>query len=184
MASVVTRKIPEIILIDKSELEATEIFALNMLYKTDVNGFVICPHQRETIYLNKSFEQANNLIPIINKFMAQKYCDRKADKLYKEFKDLAGEKAAGILNHIWSDWRKERMEADAKEEAERVLERAKKKQITSLVQKKSNVIKKAFSIGFGTYNKEAKCDFQKGAECAFVYGYLSAMEDLKKRNNR
>ena len=52
MASVVIRKIPEIVLIDKSELGTMEIFTLNMLYKTDISEFVICPHQRETIYLN------------------------------------------------------------------------------------------------------------------------------------
>lgn len=69
MASVVIRKIPEIVLIDKSELGTMEIFTLNMLYKTDISEFVICPHQRETIYLNKSFEQVNKLIPLINKFM-------------------------------------------------------------------------------------------------------------------
>lgn len=49
MASVVIRKIPEIVLIDKSELGTMEIFTLNMLYKTDISEFVICPHQRENI---------------------------------------------------------------------------------------------------------------------------------------
>ena len=93
MASVVIRKIPEIVLIDKSELGTMEIFTLNMLYKTDISEFVICPHQRETIYLNKSFEQVNKLIPLINKFMEQKYCGSKADKLYEEFKDIAGDGA-------------------------------------------------------------------------------------------
>ncbi|MFQ7715711.1 MAG: hypothetical protein ACLRH0_05345 [Blautia wexlerae] len=40
MASVVIRKIPEIVLIDKSELGTMEIFTLNMLYKTDISEFV------------------------------------------------------------------------------------------------------------------------------------------------
>ena len=113
MASVVTRKIPEIVLVDKEQLGVKELFTLNMLHKTDVSEFVICPHQRETIYLNKSFEHVEELIPIINGFMEQEWCNAKGNKLYKKFKDIAGEKAVSILNAIWQDWRKERMKADA-----------------------------------------------------------------------
>ena len=109
MASVVTRKIPEIVLVDKEQLGAKELFTLNMLHKTDVSEFVICPHQRETIYLNKSFERAEDIIPIINGFMEQEGCNYKGDKLYKQFEDIAGEKAVSILSAIWQDWRKERM---------------------------------------------------------------------------
>lgn len=181
MASVVTRKIPEIVLIDKSELGAMEIFTLNMLYKTDVNEFVICPHQRETIYLNKSFKQVNSLIPIINKFMDQKYCGCKADKLYEEFKNLAGEKAASIFNAIWLDWRKERIKADAKEKAEEALSRARKRHIKRRIKKRGSIIQAAFDIGFGVYEKNTKADFQKGAESAFIYGYLCALEDIENK---
>ena len=93
MASVVTRKIPEIVLVDKEQLGAKELFTLNMLHKTDVSEFVICPHQRETIYLNKSFERAEDIIPIINGFMEQEGCNYKGDKLYKQFEDIAGGKS-------------------------------------------------------------------------------------------
>ena len=93
----------------KSSWEVKELFTLNMLHKTDVSEFVICPHQRETIYLNKSFERAEDLIPIINGFMEQEWCNSKGDKLYKQFEDIAGEKAVSILSAIWQDWRKERM---------------------------------------------------------------------------
>ena len=72
MASVVTRKIPEIVLVDKEQLGVKELFTLNMLHKTDVSEFVICPHQRETIYLNKSFERAEDLIPILEDAFRQK----------------------------------------------------------------------------------------------------------------
>lgn len=136
MASVVIRKIPEIVLIDKSELGTMEIFTLNMFYKTDISEFVICPHQRETIYLNKSFEQVNKLIPLINKFMEQKYCGSKADKLYEEFKDIAGEQAAGICNAIWQDWRKERIKADAKEKSRRSIKQSKKETYKTMREEK------------------------------------------------
>lgn len=182
MASVVTRKIPEIVLVDKSKLGVVELFTLNTLHKTEVNEFVICPHQRETIYLNKSFEHVKDLIPIINTFMDLKWCNSKADKLYKQFKDIAGEKAAGILNDIWLDWRKERMKADAKEEAEKVLSRARKRHIRQKMKKRGDVIKAVFDVGYGLYDKKRLADFQNGAEYAFIYGYLCALEDQEKQS--
>ena len=136
MASVVTRKIPEIVLVDKEQLGAKELFTLNMLHKTDVSEFVICPHQRETIYLNKSFERAEDIIPIINGFMEQEGCNYKGDKLYKQFEDIAGEKAVSILSAIWQDWRKERMKADAKEKADEVLKRVRKRHIRQSMKKR------------------------------------------------
>lgn len=180
MASVVTRKIPEIVLVDKSELGAMELFTLNALHKTEVSEFVICPHQRETIYLNRAFERVNDLIPIINGFMEQEWCNSKGDKLYKKFKDIAGEKAAGILNDIWLDWRKERMKADAKEKAIEVLSRARKRHIRQKARKKGDVIKAVFDVGYGVYDKKRLADFQNGAEYAFMYGYLCALEDTEK----
>lgn len=183
MTSVVTRKIPKIILVDKELLGTKELFTLNMLHKTDVSEFVICPHQRETIYLNKSFERAEELIPIINKFMELKWCNSRADKLYEEFEDIAGEKAASILNDIWQDWRKERMKADAKEKADEVLRRVRKRHIRQSMKKRKGTIQAVFDVGYGLYDKKRLADFQNGAECAFMYGYLCALEDQEKQQS-
>ena len=149
MASVVTRKIPEIVLVDKEQLGVKELFTLNMLHKTDVSEFVICPHQRETIYLNKSFERAEDLIPIINGFMEQEWCNSKGDKLYKQFEDIAGEKAVSILSAIWQDWRKERMKANAKEKADEVLKRVRKRHIRQSMKKRKGTIQAVFEVGYG-----------------------------------
>lgn len=181
MASVVTRKIPEIVLVDKEQLGVKELFTLNMLHKTDVSEFVICPHQRETIYLNRAFERAKDLIPIINGFMEQEWCNSKGDKLYKQFKDIAGEKAAGILNDIWQDWRKERIKADAKEKADEALKRVRKRHIRQSMKKRKGTIQAVFDVGYGLYDKKRLADFQNGAECAFMYGYLCALEDAEKK---
>ena len=181
MASVVTRKIPEIVLVDKEQLGVKELFTLNMLHKTDVSEFVICPHQRETIYLNKSFERAEDLIPIINGFMEQEWCNSKGDKLYKQFEDIAGEKAVSILSAIWQDWRKERMKANAKEKADEVLKRVRKRHIRQSMKKRKGTIQAVFEVGYGLYDKKRLADFQNGAECAFTYGYLCALEDQEKQ---
>lgn len=184
MASVVTRKIPEIVLVDKSELRTRELFTLNVIYKIEIDEFVICPHQMETIYLNKAFKGVNDLISIINKFMEQKYINSETDKLYERFKTIAGENAAVILNSIWLDWRKARTETDTKEEAEEVLKKVKQKRIKKYMRPRKNIIKKVFDIGFGLYDKKAPADFRRGAENAFVYGYLCALEDMESNGMR
>lgn len=92
MASVVTRKIPEIVLVDKEQLGVKELFTLNMLHKTDVSEFVICPHQRETIYLNKSFERAEDLIPIINGSWSRNGVIPKGTSSINSLKILQGKK--------------------------------------------------------------------------------------------
>lgn len=183
MDSVVTRKIPEIVVVDKEQLGAIELFTLNMLHKTDANEFVICPHKRETIYLNKSFERAEELIPIINKFMELKWCNSRADRLYEEFEDIAGEKAASILNDIWQKWREERIKADAKEKADEVLRIVRKRHIRQNMKKRKDVIKAVFDVGYGRYDEKRLADFQNGAECAFMYGYLCALEDQEKQQS-
>ena len=180
MATVVTRNIPQIVLIDREELGTIDRIVLSTLYKTGIDESVICPHQKETIYLNKSLEYSKKLIPIINKLMEQRYFNTRTDRLYQQFTDLAGEKACNVLAGIWHDWRKERIEAEAKEEAEKVLQRVRKRRIKKNLRKRTEIIGKVFSIGFGIYDKSAKADFQKGAENAFMYGYLCALEDAEK----
>ena len=45
--------------------------------------------------------------------------------------------------------------------------------------------RESFSVsGFGIYDKSAKADFQKGAENAFMYGYLCALEDAEENTKK
>ena len=41
------------------------------------------------------------------------------------------------------------------------------------------IIKELFDIGFGLYEKGAKCNYQQGAENAFMYGYLLGVQSQK-----
>ena len=115
--------------------------------------------------------------------MEQEWCNSKGDKLYKQFKDIAGEKAVSILNAIWQDWRKERMKADAKEKADEVLRRVRKRHIRQSMKKRKGTIQAVFDVGYGLYDKKRLADFQNGAECAFMYGYLCALEDQEKQQS-
>ena len=56
-----------------------------------------------TVHSVFRFLRAEDLIPIINGFMEQEWCNSKGDKLYKQFEDIAGEKAVSILSERRSD---------------------------------------------------------------------------------
>ena len=43
----------------------------------------------------------------------------------------------------------------------------------------SQTTKKYNNIGFGIYEKDAKCDYQQGAENAFMYDYLLGVQSQK-----
>ena len=131
--------------------------------------------------MNKSFERAEDLIPIINGFMEQEWCNSKGDKLYKQFEDIAGEKAVSILSAIWQDWRKERMKANAKEKADEVLKRVRKRHIRQSMKKRKGTIQAVFEVGYGLYDKKRLADFQNGAECAFTYG-IYALWKIRRSN--
>lgn len=181
MASLVTRKIPEVVLVGNSELGSMELFRLNRIYNTDRSEFVVCDHTRETIYVNKDLEYANDIVPIINKLMEQKHLDSMTCEIFNRFSNIAGKKAHDALLYIWQDWRKERNKADANEQAKKILDMVKKRRIRSRIKRKEDVIKAVFDIGFGTYREYDKCNFQKGIENAFVYGYLCALEANEKK---
>lgn len=176
MVSVVTKKIPSVVLVDEKELDRGDLFRLNKLYNTDLSEFVLCEHKRDMIYVNKSLEYAKDIVPIINKVMEQKYLNSRMEKLLDMFSESAGGKACKTLFAIWRDWQKERRKADARTQAEEIMKRVRKKHIRSHVKPNKDIIKAVFYLGFGLYEEDAKCDYDKGAEYVFMYGYLCGLE--------
>ena len=75
------------------------------------------------------------------------------------------------------------MKANAKEEADEVLKRVRKRHIRQSMKKRKGTIQAVFEVGYGLYDKKRLADFQNGAECAFTYGYLCALEDQEKQQS-
>lgn len=62
------------------------------------------------------------------------------------------------------------------------MKEAKSLRIHWIVKRNKEIIKELFEIGFGIYDKGAACDSQKGAENAFMYGYLLGSQNSKKES--
>ena len=104
------------------------------------------------------------------------------DKLYKQFEDIAGEKAVSILSAIWQDWRKERMKANAKEKADEVLKRVRKRHIRQSMKKRKGIIQAVFDVGYGLYDEKRLADFQM---CRmYIYVWLFMCSWKIRRSNR
>lgn len=178
MKQVVSRKIPLIKLIGADELDAYQkqvyLFAR---YQTDIDDFVICDSWPETILVNKTLSYAEDIVPIINKVMNQKYLNDRTGSLMDQFAELAGAKAGCTLASIWREWREKRNEAELKKSGEDILRRARRNHIAKYLRGRKDIIHTVFDIGFGLYSDDLKCDHDKGAENAFIYGYLCCMEN-------
>ena len=61
-----------------------------------------------------------------------------------------------------------------------MLKSAKSLRVSWKVKRNKQIIKELFDIGFGIYDKKAVCDYQQGAENAFMYGYLLGVQSQKK----
>lgn len=82
---------------------------------------------------------------------------------------------------VWVKWRDKvkRMELNAL--AGDIIKRMRSKRLYCKAKKKSEIVMELFNIGFGLYDDTAMNDFQKGAENAFMYGYLLGMEETIKK---
>ena len=84
-----------------------------------------------------------------------------------------------ILIGIFHDWRHEKMKKALHDSALAELKKSKSLRIHWTVKRNKEIIKELFDIGFGLYEKGAKCNYQQGAENAFMYGYLLGVQSQK-----
>lgn len=176
MITLITREIPKISFVSKKELSSLEIFTLEHKFCTEVDEFVLCRHGKEEIYINKELKAAEEIKEIVNSVMKEQYLEKIEESLNK-LQEISGKKAMTALLYLWSDWRKEREKVRLKENADAILKQDRKKQLHRKARKNQDIIRTAFDIGFGLFEKGAKCDIEKGAECAFMIGYMMAQQD-------
>lgn len=177
----VTKEIPDILPVLSEDLSAGEKYILIHCYKHNIGEpFVICTRGRETILINKSLPSIEETIQLINKIMAMKYLD-KAENLFDQFKNLHGENASDVLLYIWMDWREKRNAVEINKRSVKVLDEIGKSRLKRKFIKEKDIINELFSIGFGTYDGEAKCDWDTGKKYVFLYGYLLGMKQSAQR---
>lgn len=101
------------------------------------------------------------------------------EKLLDRFQELSNEDADRILIRIFHDWREEKRKKSLHDSALAELKKSKSLRIHWTVKRNKEIIHELFDIGFGIYEKDAKCDYQQGAENAFMYDYLLGVQSQK-----
>lgn len=174
MKKIINREIPRIIALPPKALGSKEHFLLEYIYKVPLENFVLVDSMKEWIIVNKELEHADEIIDLIKKIMSSKYLP---EKLFDKFLALTDEKSEDILLRIYSDWNKARNERDLHNQAISLLKQAKSLRISWKVKRNKEIIKELYEIGFGLYDDKATCNSQKGAENAFMYGYLLGIQN-------
>lgn len=169
MKKIITRNIPLIYAVSVDELSSSDIFSLEKVHNVALNNFVLVKHGNDCIILNKDLENLTEIESIIKKIMEAKYLP---EKLFDKFQSLTNKQSLDILLKYYSEWKNAIKEREIHEQAVKMLKSAKSLRIHWKVKRNKELIKELFDIGFGIYSKDDVCDYQQGAENAFMYGYL------------
>ncbi len=180
MKTIITRDIPHVIAISSQALSSSDRFLLKYVYKTSTEDFVLVDSRKDLIVVNKNLKHKKEIIDLIKQIMQSKYLP---EKLFDKFLTLTDKKSDEILLKIYSDWRKARNERDLHNQALLLLKEAKSLRISWKVKRNKEIIKELFDIGFGIYGEKAICNYQGGAENAFMYGYLLGVQDSENKSN-
>lgn len=149
---------------------------LEKVHKVPVDNFVLLDHRKDCIFVNKDLDNLSEIKELIIKIMRSKYLP---EKLLDKFQELTNVDADQILTGIYLDWRKEKRRKSLHDSALAELKKSKSLRIHWTVKRNKEIIKELFDIGFWLYEKGAKCDYQQGAENAFMYGYLVGVQSQK-----
>ncbi|MCM1225703.1 MAG: hypothetical protein NC548_65795 [Lachnospiraceae bacterium] len=175
--SIIRRDIPYVYAISIDELDESDIYRLWKMHCVKREDFVLVKHSKECIVINKALgEKLKEVEDIINKVMQSEYLP---EKLLNRFSELTDGESSYILMSYFLDWRDELKKRDLYRQAMSILKTAKSLRISWKVKRNRQIIKELFDIGYGLYEKEAICDYQQGAENAFMYGYLLGVQTQK-----
>ena len=174
--SFVNRDVPYTYAVSADELKSEDIFYLERIHHVNPKKFVLVKHTRECIVLNKNLKNLKEIEEIIEKVMRSKYLP---EKLLDRFAELTDSESSHILQTYFLEWREELQKRELNRQALSMLKSAKSLRISWKVKRNKQIIKELFDIGFGVYDKKAVCNWQQGAENAFMYGYLLGVQSQK-----
>lgn len=176
MVKLIKREIPYICTVSANDLNSTDRYRLEKIHKVPIDDFILVEHRKDCILVNKDLDNLAQIKDLINKIMKSKYFP---DKVFDQFQKLTTESADNILIGIYLDWHHEKMKKTLHDSALAELKKSKSLRIHWTVKRNKEIIKELFDIGFGLYEKDAKCNYQQGAENAFMYGYLLGVQSQK-----
>lgn len=178
MRKLITRKQPIIMLWKEELLNSNDWFIINRVYK--MQNYTILYDYREHISINPAIKDSKELVEVVRKIFEQKYLCGRTEKLLDEVEKMTDKQIANNLVRIWIDWKANVAKLELNEQAQAYLKEIKSNRLYHKAKKNKEVIKELFDIGFGIYDDKATCNYQQGAENAFMYGYLLGMKANRK----
>ncbi len=150
---------------------------LELLGTQKNNKYTILYRDEEKIYINPKAENSQEVFEIIPVLLKQKYLNKRTEKIFDKVEKLVDKKTYNYIFKIWHKWREKVIQMELHSQAENIIKQIKSKRLSSKARKNSEIIRELFDIGFGLYEEKRKIDYQKGAENAFLYGYMLGMEE-------
>ncbi len=181
MATITELKEPVIELVKASELNESDLFRLNYVYKTDRSEFVICDRGVGSIIINADHEAAAKLKELTKEIISIRKSSNR-NKAVKRFRELtsASPKADIILHHakyLWQNACNERKLIEQTEVFFGQIENSEKANKEELM----NIL---YDLGFkmDISPKDAIMALTKEEKFGFIYGYMMGLKAAGKSN--
>lgn len=157
------------------------VWLLEEGYHVPIDEFVALPHDGGLIILNRDYPNIGRIQQIFTEYCTIdniSRCHKRLNDLWQEFKELTSESNLQVLSHVGSLYWERRKNAKIQSEAQKTIKQFRKNRITTKIKGKEDIIHAIFRIGWDEKTVHGGCS--KGSEYCFLYGYLSAMNDMKK----
>lgn len=171
---------PEFEFCSKEELSKGLIWQLENGYHVPLDEFVALPHDGGIILLNADYPNIWRIKQIFTEYCTIDNLRRqkRLDNLFVEFRELTSKSNTWVLSRMRKLYQDRRQAAVEKAAAQEAIKQFRKCRITSKKNGKEEIIKAVYDIGWN--EKTVQGGTQKGAEYCFLYGYLTALKEMRE----
>ena len=171
---------PKFQYLSKDQLGKSLVWLLEEGYHVPLDEFVALPHDGGIIILNREYPNIRRIQEIFTEYCTidSLRCNKRLDSLYDEFKKLTSKSNTRVLNRMRSLYQERRENARIETKAKEVIKQFRKNRITAKRNGKEDIIHAIFSVGWDKKHTHGGNDL--GAEYCFLYGYLSALNEIKE----
>lgn len=171
---------PEFQFRSKEQLSKWLVRLLEEGYHVPLDEFVALPHNGGIIILNRDYPNIQRIRQIFTEYCTIEISRnrKRLDNLFDEFKRLTSDSNTWVLSAMRLLYQERRQKARNKAEAQEIIKQFRKNRITSKKRGKEDIIHAIFNIGWN--EKTMHGGYDMGAEYCFLYGYLSALREMRE----
>lgn len=163
----------------EDSLNGMERMIIKYVYHMD--KYTVFYNREEHIFVNPEIKNSKELISIIKKIYNDRLLYQRTEKMFDEVAAMTDEQTANELHHAWLEWLEKVRKLELNETAGKILKDLRSNRLYYKSKKEREIIKELFNIGFGLYDDKSDCNWQQGAENAFMYGYLMGMNFINSK---